>query len=84
MVTWWSAPQDLEPGEYCVEYLCDLSFAACEMNFTTTFTAHESVLYHVDGFGHAAICEIAVGFHPPRARWAGVIVTQQRPPIRAV
>ena len=84
LVTWWSAPADLSPGEYAVEFVCDIPFSACEISFNVGITAFESSVYYEEGVGRAAISEIALGEQPLRAKYCGIIATFARPEIKPI
>lgn len=81
LITWWSTPQDLAPGQYSVEFLCDLPFSAGILNFAIGISAHERSIYYVEGVGSVTISEVAVGEQPLRASGTGVLASTQRPPI---
>jgi lipopolysaccharide transport system ATP-binding protein len=82
LVTWWSAPSDLEPGKYFAEFTCELPLSAGDLNFTIGVSTHEHTVYYVEGVGAVAISEVALGEQPLRASGAGVLVTTQQPPIQ--
>jgi len=81
LVTWWSAPQDLPPGRYSVEFRCEFPFSAGEMNFAVGITSDERTLYYVEGVGALTISEIAQGVQPHRASGAGILASMERPEI---
>jgi lipopolysaccharide transport system ATP-binding protein len=82
LVTWWSAPHDLQPGRYSVEFTCDFPFGAGLLNFAVGITTDERSRYYVDGVGSVTISEVAIGAQPVRASGAGLLVTTQRPAVR--
>ena len=81
LVTWWSAPADLQPGKYSVEFLCDLPFSAGGINFVIGISSHERTVYYLDGVGRVTISEVASEDQPLRASGTGILVSLQRPPI---
>jgi len=84
LITWWSAPQDLAPGRYAAEFLCDIPFSAGALDFAVGISSQERVLYYVEGVGCVTIDEIAAGEQPFRASGAGLLASTQRPLIRAL
>jgi len=81
LITWWSAPRDLSPGRYAVEFPCDVPFSAGSMEFTVGLSSGERTLYYAEGVGGITISEIAVGAQPFRASGAGLLTSMQRPEI---
>ncbi|MGC8880319.1 MAG: hypothetical protein ACP5R2_13970, partial [Anaerolineae bacterium] len=77
IITYWSRPKDLQPGRYCVEFLCSVPLKACDLNFAVGLSEHERAFYYVQGVGHIAISEIALGEQPFRASGAGLLLSRQ-------
>ena len=84
LITWWSAPQDLAPGLYSADFLCDVPFSAGSLNFAVGVSSEERVLYYVEGIGCVTIDEIAVGEQPVRASGAGLLASTRRPASHAL
>ena len=79
LATWWSAPRDLAPGNYSVEFDCDLPLAATELNFAVGLTSDEKSIYYAEGAGASPSAKrpsarsrtgpaAAASSLPPRAR----------------
>jgi hypothetical protein len=84
LITWWSAPEDLAPGRYTAEFLCDIPFSAGSLDFAVGISSQERVLYYVEGVGCVTIDEIAAGEQPLRASGSGLLASTHRPSIRAL
>ena len=82
IATWWSAPRDLGPGRYHVDFDCDLPLAAVDLNFAVGLTSDEKSIYYAEGVGAVTISEAAVATQPHRAGGCGIIFTTARPEIR--
>jgi lipopolysaccharide transport system ATP-binding protein len=81
LVTWWSTPQDLAPGRYYVEFVCDIRFSASWLNFAVGISTNERSIYFVTGVGNFNISDVAIGDQPVRAYGAGVLSSSNRPTI---
>ena len=82
LVTWWSAPRNLEPGRYFTEFECELPLAATDVNFAIGITSDEKTAYYAEGVGAVHISEAASGIQPHRASGCGLLFTTARPEIR--
>ncbi len=82
LVTWWSAPRDLESGRYAAEFECDIPLAATEASYAIGLTSDEKSVYYAERVGALSISEIAAGTQPHRASGCGAIYTLERPEIQ--
>lgn len=81
LITTWSAPADLGPGIYTVDFTSTLPFAAGEMNFVVGISAGERSIYHQQGIYGVSVTELALGEQPFRVSGAGLLVGRERPQI---
>jgi hypothetical protein len=84
LVTWWSAPRDLAPGQYAADFECAVPLAAAEVTFAVGLTSDEKSIYYAEGAGLVSISEIAAGTQPHRASGCGVLFTLERPEIQPI
>ena len=81
IITYWSQPQDLEPGKYSVEFECTVPLKSCEIQFAVGISSYERSFYYVQEVAHVSICEIAQNDQPVRASGAGILLSHERPSI---
>lgn len=67
IITYWSMPEDLEPGKYKVEFLCDLPLRSMELNIAVGLSSYQHTFYYYEDVGHVSISEIATGEQPLRS-----------------
>jgi lipopolysaccharide transport system ATP-binding protein len=84
LITWWSAPRDLPPGRYAVEFPCDVPFSAGSIDFAIGLSSGERTVYYAEGVGGITISEIALGEQPFRASGAGLLTATHRPEIEPI
>lgn len=77
IITYWSKPNDLEPGRYFVRFQCDVELKSCDLNLSVGLSSREKTFYYVSGVGHVTISEVAKGSQPLRASGAGILLSQQ-------
>jgi lipopolysaccharide transport system ATP-binding protein len=73
IITYWSEPKDLSPGQYVVGFECDLPLQKCELQFTVGLSSYEKAFHFVQGVGRVSISEIAVGKQPVRVSGTGLL-----------
>jgi homopolymeric O-antigen transport system ATP-binding protein len=83
LITYWSRPQDLQPGSYHVEFVCDLPLAAGDVTFNVGLSTHTRTTYYAQGIGHLRVSEVSTGVQPLRSSGAGLLLGRERPPIVA-
>lgn len=81
LITYWSKPKDLRPGQYCVEFGCSLPLAACDIQFVVGLSSYERPFYHVQGVGHVSINPVAVNEQPLRSSGTGLLFSVQQSEI---
>lgn len=82
LVTYWSQPRDLGPGEYQITVDAADYLASTGLHFTIGLSSGGVSFYYVDGVGSASISGVAEGEQPFAVSGAGVLVSVQRPEIR--
>jgi lipopolysaccharide transport system ATP-binding protein len=82
LITWWSAPLDLAPGRYQVDFECAVPFCAGNYNFAVGISTNERAIYYVEGVGSLTLAEVAEGAQPFRSAGSGLVTTRERPLIR--
>jgi len=81
LITYWSKPKDLGPGRYCVEFVCSLPLAACDIQFVVGLSSYERPFYYVQGVGHVSISPVAVNEQPLRSSGTGLLFSMQQSEI---
>jgi ABC-type polysaccharide/polyol phosphate transport system ATPase subunit len=77
LITYWSKPRDLRPGQYRVQFGCDVPLKSCDIRFAVNISSYGRSFYRVRDVGHVAISEAAVGDQPFRARGGGILLSEQ-------
>ncbi len=67
IVGYWSKPKDLEPGNYEVNFLCDLNLSSQNLRFYVGLSSHEVTFHFLENIGHVHISEVTMGEQPFRS-----------------
>lgn len=81
LVTYWSKPQDLSPGNYCVEFICSLPLSANTLNVIVGISSYENTFYFQPDVATIYISEVAQGDQPFRSKGCGLLLSETRPDI---
>jgi lipopolysaccharide transport system ATP-binding protein len=83
VMTFLSAPQDLEAGNYQVEFLVDIHLASCQLNFVAFLLIADRTIYWQRNVGDVSISDAWVGSRPRLSTSAhGMILTNQNELIK--
>ena len=63
-MTFLSAPQDLEAGNYQVEFLVDMPLASCQINFVAFLLIADRTIYWQRNVGGVSISDAWIGSQP--------------------
>lgn len=75
IISFWSQPQDLQPGKYVVEFLVDLALTSCDLELIVGISASERTFYYHEGLGRVSILDIVhEGEQPFRSKGSGVLL----------
>jgi ABC-type polysaccharide/polyol phosphate transport system ATPase subunit len=75
IMSFWSKPQDIQPGKYFVEFLVDLPLSSCDLEFIVGLSASERAFYYHEGQGRISILDImSEGQQPFRSKGSGVLL----------
>ena len=78
IITYWSEPDDLEPGIYYVDYHINKQLSACQLNFIVGLSSREVSLYYKENLGYVTISEMADGPQPYAASGSGILMSEDR------
>ena len=81
IITYWSEAKDLVPGQYMVEFDCDVSLAQCRLRFNVGLSSQGRPFYYVMDHGLVSIAEVAELEQPFRASGSGFLISDKRPEI---
>jgi lipopolysaccharide transport system ATP-binding protein len=84
LITYWSQPADLGPGQYAVDFACDLPLSAGRITITIGISSFERSLFYREELSQVSIADIADGEQPLRASGAGFITSFSRPEIAKI
>jgi hypothetical protein len=84
IVTIWSKPQDLSPGQYMVDFDVDIPLAATTLEFNIGLSSQKHTFHYVQGAGSLTINEVAVFEQPVRASGTGILNLNYRPDIKRI
>ena len=77
IITYWSLPQDLEPGNYKVDCFFDIPLSSTELQIIVGLSTEERSFYYVEGLGQIKITDISTTKQPFRASNTGILLGQQ-------
>jgi lipopolysaccharide transport system ATP-binding protein len=77
LITFWSQPTDLEPGQYFVDFFCDLPLKAIQINIGVGLSEFERAFYYVEDVGFMEISQISKNEQPFRSVGAGLLLGNQ-------
>ena len=78
VLTYWSEPNDLTPGEYSVDFEMNVPLSACQISFVVGLSSRENTIYYKENVGNVTISEIAKGEQPYQSFGAGILITKMR------
>ena len=81
IITYWSQPSDLNPGNYFSEYVVDKKLSACDLTFVIGITSRETTVFYQENIGQLKILEIARLNQPYQVSGSGFLLSQTRPKI---
>jgi hypothetical protein len=81
IITYWSEAKDLLPGQYMVEFDCDIPLAQCRLRFNIGISSQGRPFYYVMDQGFVSIAEVAELEQPFRASGSGFLLSDRRPEI---
>ncbi len=84
IITYWSEVKDLVPGQYMVEFDCDIPLAQCRVRFNIGLSSQGRPFYYVMDHGLVSIAEVAELEQPFRASGSGLLLSDRRPEIFCV
>ena len=64
IITYFSEPKKLEPGRYCVDFLCELTLKPSNIQFNVGLSSYHRPVYYETNLGHVSITQIATGKQP--------------------
>ena len=82
IITYWSEPEDLEPGIYYIDYEINKQLSACQLNFIVGLSSREVPLYYKENLGYVTISEMADGPQPYQASGSGILLSEDRTIIK--
>jgi ABC-type polysaccharide/polyol phosphate transport system ATPase subunit len=75
IMSFWSKPQDLQPGKYCVNFLIDLPLSSCDLELVAGLSTSERAFYYHEGLGKISILDVvSEGEQPFRSKGSGVLL----------
>ncbi len=85
VMTFLSAPQDLAPGRYRVEFLVDVDLASSQLSFVMFLLTYGRTIYWQRNIGQVSISDEWIGDQPRLSTSAhGAILTHQNEPIKKI
>lgn len=83
VMTFLSTPQDLEAGNYQVEFLVDMPLASCQIDFVAFLLISDRTIYWQRNVGGVSISDAWIGSQPRLSTSAhGVVLTNQNEIIK--
>ena len=84
VITFWSQPTDLDPGDYAVDFPCEVTLSAGFVSIVVGLTSFERVLFYQERMVQISISELAADTQPHRPSRAGLLTSFVRPEIGKV
>ena len=82
IMTYWSKPSNLNPGNYSVDFIIDKKLSACDLSFVVGITSRETSIYYKENIGKLRILEISKSEQPYQVSGSGILLTESRPKIK--
>lgn len=77
LLTYWSKPCDLEPGNYTVCFECNIPFRSIDIRFSVGLTSRKYGFYFISGIDHLKISDVAIGTQPMEtSSKSGILLTE--------
>ena len=83
IITYWSEPSDLNPGDYFVDCIIDLNLAACELSFAIGYTSRGKLENYQENIGKLRLLEISKSKQPYKVS-GGILLNNHRPIIKKI
>jgi ABC-type polysaccharide/polyol phosphate transport system ATPase subunit len=83
VVTYWSKPADLAPGNYRVVFDCDFPLTSTTLGFSVGLSSSETAVYYVSDVGSVWIEPVALSEQPYRGGGRAVLFGEQESMIEA-
>jgi len=84
IITYWSYPSDLSPGNYQIKFTIDLPLASGVFRFSIGLSSNDVAFYVVHQKGQIKISDIAIGDQPHRSSKTALLVNEHRPNIEEI
>ncbi|MCL5102489.1 MAG: polysaccharide ABC transporter ATP-binding protein [Armatimonadetes bacterium] len=84
IVTYWSKPRDLEPGQYKAEFECDVPVKSMQLSICLGLSTNERTFYSCDNAACVNVSTVAMGEQPFRAVGAGLLLGNNDSEIVAI
>ncbi|HKZ43634.1 MAG TPA: polysaccharide ABC transporter ATP-binding protein [Anaerolineales bacterium] len=77
IITYWSQPADLKPGQYYVDFVCDLPLKATHLKMFVGLSQHERNFYFIQDIGSIEILRVSNADQPFRSEGSGLLLGNQ-------
>jgi len=75
IISFWSKPQDLQPGKYFVDFFVDIAVSSCDLELVVGLSASERAFYYHEGLGRVSVLDlVSEGEQPFRSKGSGLLL----------